>query len=247
MDVLGRNRKAFAGQAKGFSPEGDTFGDAEEIRWMLAELPLESAHTALDIATGTGEFARALSKQVALVIGIDATETMLKEGESYLRERGIDNISFRLAVAEALPYEDQSFDVVTSRFAFHHFADPKPVLSEMTRVCRPGGHVLVVDIVPPDPSAETEYNYYEWLRDDSHTRCLAERELQTFYALFGLDAVSARSRDKEIELLKWLDFARPPEEHRQEVLRAIEAELGGGTRTGLRALQEGRHTILHAS
>ena len=206
---------------------------------MLEKLPLDSAHTALDVATGTGEFARALSKRVASVVGIDATETMLKEGERYLRERGIDNISFQGGVAEALPYEDESFDVVTSRFAFHHFADPKPVVSEMARVCKRGGYVLVVDIVPPDTSAETEYNYYEWLRDDSHTRCLAERELQTLYALFGLDAVSARSRDTEMPLLEWFDFARTPEERRQEVLQAIEAELGGGTRTGLGPFKKG--------
>ena len=98
---------------------------------------------------------------------------------------------------------------------------------------------MIVDIVPPELPAETEFNYYEWLRDDSHTRCLAEEELQTLYALFGLDVVSSRSRNKEMQLLEWLDFARTPEQHRQEVLRAIEAELGGGTRTGLRPFKTG--------
>ena len=57
-----------------------------------------------------------------------------------INQAGIDNISFQKGVVQELPFEDESFDIVSCRYAFHHFADPKPVISEMVRVCKTGGH-----------------------------------------------------------------------------------------------------------
>ena len=233
MDTLERNQKAFSGQAKGFSSDGGTYADAEGIAWMLQELPLSGSEKVLDIATGTGEFARALAPHVASVIGLDATDAMMEQGKRFVAGAGIENIEFRKGVVQALPFEDESFDVVSSRYAFHHFADPKPVISEMVRVCKTGGHVIIVDIVVPDESLAAEYNYHEWLCDQSHTRCLGFDEFCSYFGLFGTDVVSARSRDLEEELVEWMDFSLTEKEHREQILRAVSAELKGGPKTGL--------------
>jgi len=187
----------------------------------------------LDVATGTGEFARALAPHVSVVIGLDATDAMLERGESFVRKHGIANITFQKGVVENIPFEDETFDIVSSRYAFHHFADPKPVLSEMTRVCRKGGHLIIVDIVVPDESAAAEYNYYEWLCDQSHTRCLELAELRSLFRLFGLEVISARTRDIEESLLEWMDFSLTESRHRESLLRAVGDELKGLARTGL--------------
>jgi ubiquinone/menaquinone biosynthesis C-methylase UbiE len=233
MDALERNRLAFAGQSQGFSSEGHTYADEEDLAWMLAALPLSADLEVLDVATGTGEFARALAPHVARVTGIDATDAMLEKGERFVRQHEISNITFQKGTVEDLPFESESFDTVTSRYAFHHFADPKPVLSEMARVCKKGGHILVVDIVLPERETAAEYNYYEWLCDQSHTRCLEFDELRSYFRLFGLEVVSARSRDYEEAVVEWMDFSLTQDRHREAILLALREELKGGTKTGM--------------
>lgn len=233
MNILEKNRKAFEAQAIRFSPDGKTFADDEELQWMLADLPMSPDLTALDVAAGTGEFARAMATYVSKVIALDATEAMLTKGRDFVRENAIKNVEFRKGVAEDLPFDDATFDIVASRYAFHHFADPKPVLSEMVRVCKTQGYIITVDIVVPDNDTATEYNYYEWLRDDSHTRCLRFPEFQSLYRLFGLEIHSAKCREVEESVTEWMDFALTPEERQKAIVGAIEQELDGGAKTGL--------------
>ncbi|MCH8891478.1 MAG: methyltransferase domain-containing protein [Myxococcales bacterium] len=233
MDTLDRNRQAFEGQAKGFSSQGDTYADEAGLVWMLAELPLSADAAALDVATGTGEFARALAPHVSNVIGLDATDAMLERGKQFIRQSGIENIAFQKGIVEKLPFDEQAFDIVASRYAFHHFEDPEPVLSEMARVCRTAGHVIVVDIVVPEESMAEEYNYYERLCDPSHTRCLDFTELQSLFRRSGLEVISARQRDIEESVLEWMDFSLTQEKPREEILHALNQELEGRTRTGL--------------
>lgn len=237
-NTLERNQKAFTEQSRGFSLDGETYADAEGLAWMLAELPLSPGAEALDIATGTGEFARALAPRVARVTGLDATDAMMEQGRKFVAQAGIPNIDFQKGTVQELPFEDESFDIVSSRYAFHHFADPKPVISEMIRVCKRSGHVIIVDIVVPDASTAAEYQYYEWLCDPSHTRCLESEEFQAYFRLFGLEVVSARTRPLAEELIEWMDFSLTEEAGRKEILRAVRDELNGGPKTGLSPREE---------
>ena len=238
MDTLEKNQKAFTGQSQGFASDGDTYADAEGLAWMLKDLPVSPDAVALDIATGTGEFARALAPQVTTVIGLDATDAMMEQGKKFIEQAGIENVSFQKGVVQNLPFDDETFDIVASRYAFHHFADPKPVISEMVRVCKTGGHAIIVDIIVPDESTAAEYNHYEWLCDQSHTRCLGYEEFQTYFRLFGMDVVSARTRVLEENLIEWMDFSLTEKEHREEILRAVRAELNDGPMTGLSPYEE---------
>ena len=161
---------------------------------MIEDLPVSPDAEVLDVATGTGEFARALSPNVRSVVGLDATDAMMARGEKFIQQAEIENVSFKKGVAQDIPFEDGVFDVVSSRYAFHHFADPKPVIAEMVRVCKPGGHIIIVDIIIPDQTTAAENNYYEWLCDQSHTRVLNPGEFETYLRLFGVNVISARTR-----------------------------------------------------
>ncbi len=238
MNTLETNQKAFTAQSRGFSHDGETYADAEGLAWMLKDLPVSPDAEALDIATGTGEFARALAPHVAKVVGLDATDAMIERGRTFIEQAGIENISFEKGLVQELPFEDETFDIVSSRYAFHHFADPKPVISEMARVCKTGGHLIIVDIVVPDESAAAQYQYYEWLCDPSHTRCLGSEEFQSYFQLFGMEIVSARPRVLAEELHEWMDFSLTQKERREEILRAVSAELAGGPKTGLSPREE---------
>jgi SAM-dependent methyltransferase len=239
LGTLDRNQSAFTDQSKGFASEGDTYADAEGLAWMLADLPTSTDAVALDVATGTGEFARALAPHVASVTGLDATDAMLETGRAFIGQHGIENILFQKGIVESMPFESESFDLVATRYAFHHFAEPRIVLSEMARVCKKGGHVILVDIVVPEAETAAEYDYYEWLCDRSHTRCLGFEEVCSLFRLFGLDVVSARTRDIEEAALEWMDFSLTRAEDREEILLALAEELRGGAKTGLAPYERG--------
>ena len=82
MGTLEKNQRAFTAQSAGFTSDGNTYADPEDLEWMLAELPLAADCKALDIATGTGELARALAPRVGTVVGLDATPAMLEMNSS---------------------------------------------------------------------------------------------------------------------------------------------------------------------
>jgi demethylmenaquinone methyltransferase/2-methoxy-6-polyprenyl-1,4-benzoquinol methylase len=102
---------------------------------------------ALDVATGTGDLAVALSERVGPdgeVIGSDFSERMLE-----LARQKAPAIRFETANALDLPYEDESFDAATVGFGARNFSDLPKGLREMTRVVRPGGRVVVLEITTP--------------------------------------------------------------------------------------------------
>jgi demethylmenaquinone methyltransferase/2-methoxy-6-polyprenyl-1,4-benzoquinol methylase len=111
----------------------------------LARLP--PGGRALDVATGTGDLAIALKRRVGPrgeVVGSDFSPGML----ALAREKA-PAVRFELANALELPYEDDSFDAATVGFGARNFADLARGLSELVRVVRPGGRVVVLELTTP--------------------------------------------------------------------------------------------------
>lgn len=155
-----------------------------------------------------------------------------------LDEAGVGNVLFQLGEAGAMPFLDGSFDLAISRFAVHHFPDPAAVLAEMTRVCRPGGRVAIVDMVAAEPEHADAYNHRERLRDPSHTRALTAAELDSAMRGAGLEVVHFVERERPLPLQRWLAQTRPPEEVASQLRAELEAELSGGAPTGMRPHRE---------
>jgi SAM-dependent methyltransferase len=125
----------------------------------------------LDVATGTGHTAFALVPYVREVLATDITIEMLIEGRKLKTERGIQNVEFRLADAHDLPFEVETFDIVTCRRAAHHFVDIDRALCEMKRVLKNGGRLVIDDrSVPEDDFVDATMNRLDWLHDESHIR-----------------------------------------------------------------------------
>jgi demethylmenaquinone methyltransferase/2-methoxy-6-polyprenyl-1,4-benzoquinol methylase len=108
----------------------------------------------LDVATGTGDLALELAARVApdgVVIGADFSERMLelaRDKAAGAAPAGVET-RFEAANALALPYEDARFDAATVGFGARNFSDLRGGLAEMTRVVRPGGRVVVLEITTP--------------------------------------------------------------------------------------------------
>lgn len=109
---------------------------------LLSPLQLAPGQRVLDLATGPGEPALTIARQVAPdgeVVGVDLAENMVDIARRNAKEQGVDNVAFEAMDAEALDLDDASFDAVVSRFGVNLFTDPDQALAEAFRVLEPGG------------------------------------------------------------------------------------------------------------
>lgn len=151
--------------------------------------------TVLDVGCGAGHTAFALAAKAARVVALDRTGAMLDQTRRGAAARGLANVDVRTGDAEALPFEDASFDVVASRLAAHHFPHVERFVAEAFRVLRPGGRLLVSDSVSPESdAADTVLNAIELLRDPSHVRNHRVSEWQRHCAGAGFAESAALGR-----------------------------------------------------
>lgn len=122
---------------------------------------------ALDVATGTGNTAIALSVAGAEVTGLDVSPQMLKMAQGRAEEED-QTVRFVEGSAEAIPFEDATFDLVTARHAPHHFRDVSKFLAEVVRVLKPGGRFVMSDGISPTEEAKPWFDRWQTLRDRSH-------------------------------------------------------------------------------
>lgn len=125
-------------------------GMAEEMRIARLLLGLGPGDTVLDLACGPGNFSRQFARVVGpggLVVGVDASATMLERGAGELRGAGIENLALVRAGAGRLPFRDSSFDAVCCFAALHLFEDPFAALDEVRRVLAPGGRIALMTSV----------------------------------------------------------------------------------------------------
>jgi demethylmenaquinone methyltransferase/2-methoxy-6-polyprenyl-1,4-benzoquinol methylase len=109
--------------------------------------------TILDLATGTADLAISLAKHnpQAHIIGMDISEKMLEIGKEKVAKKGLaDQIELRFGDAAALPFEGNTFDAVTVAFGVRNFEDLDKGLSEIFRVLKPSGKVIILEFSMPE-------------------------------------------------------------------------------------------------
>jgi len=179
-------RDQFTRQATPFSTAAPIANEAA-LRMIIDAAQPGPDDTLLDVACGGGIVVCAFAPHLRHATGIDATPAMLERARALATEKGVANVTWQEGDVEHLPYADGAFSIVVTRFAMHHFLDPRAVFREMVRVCAPGGHILVVDTyVSDDPAQAAAFNRLEKLRDPSHARSLSLAELKSMFAAAGL-------------------------------------------------------------
>jgi SAM-dependent methyltransferase len=218
-------RDQFTRQAVPFSTAAP-IADQSTLAMLVAAADPGPDDTVLDVACGGGIVVCAFAPHVRHATGIDMTPAMLDRARRLAAETGITNASWREGNVAHLPWPDASFTIVVTRFAMHHFPEPRAVFAEMLRVCARGGRVVVADTyAASDPAKAAAFNRLELLRDPSHRRCLALAELQDLFRESGLGEPPAsfyELRDS-VENLLARSFPHPGDDKR--ILDLFEASI----------------------
>ncbi|WP_231617738.1 class I SAM-dependent methyltransferase [Novipirellula aureliae] len=114
------------------------------IRIGIASLNIEPGKEILEVGVGTGLSLDCYPRDIRLT-GVDLSEKMLEEAQNLIEERQWSHVEVEPGNAESLNFADDSFDVVTSFHTISVVSDPHAMMSEVVRVCRPGGRILLVN------------------------------------------------------------------------------------------------------
>jgi ubiquinone/menaquinone biosynthesis C-methylase UbiE len=163
-------RATFTARAEQYV-DSATHADPDRLARIVEAARPQPSWRVLDIGTGTGHTAFAFAPAVSWVVAVDLTEEMLKVAERVRKNRGYGNVEMQVADVHHLPFPDGAFDMVTCRRAAHHFSDIKGALSEMHRVLRPRGRLVIDDRASPeDDEVDAILHRLDVLHDASHVR-----------------------------------------------------------------------------
>jgi ArsR family transcriptional regulator len=137
----------------------ELFGDRFHLSAVAAFA--DSSWVIGDLGCGTGPVALALAPFVARVVAVDGSAAMLQAARRRLQ--GLDNIDLRRGELEALPIDDTRLDAAVLMLVLHHVPEPSRALAEAVRVLKPGGRLLLVDMLPHDRESYRHQMGHVWL------------------------------------------------------------------------------------
>jgi ubiquinone/menaquinone biosynthesis C-methylase UbiE len=184
----------------------------------------KQSDSVLDIACGTGIVSCEFAKIASQVTGIDLTPAMIEQAKILQKNNNLNNITWRIGNVSSLPFDDNLFSIVVTRYSFHHIIEPKKVLEEMKRVCVPGGKIIIIDVTP-DKDKVDAYNQVEKLRDSSHVKALTFSELERMMNDAGLINLKAEHHDLEMELEKILQSSFPNPKDIDKIKQSFKDDL----------------------
>ena len=135
--------------AEYFGDARDFWWNEDSLRWLLGRWRIDEARTVLDVGCGVGHWGRLLGRvlpEECSFTGVDREPLWAEKAAARTEGLGLAHrFRYQVGRAEELPFEDNSFDLVTCQTVLMHLRDPGVVLREMTRVARPGGLLLVAE------------------------------------------------------------------------------------------------------
>jgi ubiquinone/menaquinone biosynthesis C-methylase UbiE len=221
--------------------------DHQRIRHMLNFAKLPADLRILDIGTGIGLLPLLLAEDGAKqLVGIDISPEMLEQAE-YLRlsrnNEAAVRVTFRLAPAHALPFREESFDAVTCRLVLNHVRRPERIIKEIVRVLRPGGILILAELLGVDnPVKRATQNAIEERRNAAHVAARGVEQYNKLLTDAGLQIEAKEVISFERELEEWLAIYYADRAESAVVREMIEAGLETDA-AGINARRQGNTLV----
>lgn len=202
-DFKALSRERFGAFAQTYV-DSATHASGPDLERLLALADPQPGWRALDIATGGGHTALRIAPRVRSLIAADLALPMLKAARAHAAAQGIAGIDYVAADAEALPFPDAAFDLITCRIAPHHFPNAFAFMRECARALKPGGRLVIQDHVNPDERAAAAWlDSFERLRDPGHHRIYTEAEWRGLFLDVDLIVDQVETLRRAAHLLTW--------------------------------------------
>ncbi len=183
----------------------------EDLRDLAAFVAGQDAARALDLGCGGGHVSFTIAPHVTAVVAYDLSDEMLAAVDAEARTRGLTTITTQRGPAESLAFDDETFDIVVTRFSAHHWYDMPAGIAEAYRVLKPGGIAAFIDVVAPENAAlDTFLQSVELLRDASHVRDYTIAQWHTTLATAGFQITRTIPRRLHLEFSSWIARMQTP-------------------------------------
>lgn len=141
----------------------------------------------LDIGTGTGYLAFPLAEKypISKVYGIDIAEMIIEKNNKIVKEREISNLFFEVFDGLKYSFDDEKFDLIVTRYAFHHFPNAEDAIQQMNRILSKGGKVLVSDPMRNDKDVNGIIDEYMKVKKDGHIQFYSSNQLDELFISNG--------------------------------------------------------------
>jgi len=185
--------------------------DDKHLEVILDLVKTGDYESILDIGTGTGYLAFPLAEMYpnAKVYGIDIAEVIMEKNQETVKESGISNLTFLAFDGLEYPFEEESFDLIVSRYAFHHFPQVEDSLKQMYRLLKKGGKVLISDPMRHPTDAKGVIDDFMGIKQDGHIQFYSPEELEALFVGAGFA--------KEAQVITDMKFPFPPKQEYWEL------------------------------
>jgi ubiquinone/menaquinone biosynthesis C-methylase UbiE len=217
--------------------------DLDMIRQLVSAY---SPKLVLDAGCGAGHTAVTVAPYAESVIAFDLTPSMLTQVEVLAKEKSLDNVSVRQGDVEAMPFEDSYFDTIVTRYSAHHWPNLLTALQECARVLKPGGRLIVSDVIAPEDAArDTFLQTIELLRDPSHVRDHSVHQWKALLAEAGFKADVVKLWQVPLHFDEWVTRINTPALN-IEMLRSLFDGASSEIRSAMQLREQHDFTIYGA-
>ena len=223
---------SFTLQAQEFEKPAMHFSNREYLDYCVSATAPSATDSVLEVAAGTCALGRSLAPFTQTVTCLDTTSAMLETGKREAEKSQLNNMVFVKGRAEELPFLDNSFDIVISRLAFHHFPDTERPFQEMARVLKTDGKLILIDMEAPEEKLRTTRDKIESLRDPSHIKNLNQAELLRLFADHSLSIMKCEETTIPVSLENWMGLTKTPPLTRTKIISYMESDIKGEAKTG---------------
>lgn len=165
----------------------------------------------LDLGCGGGHVSYQIAPFAEQVTAYDLTAEMVQLVVEQAKQKKLNNIWGQQGAAEQLKFEDEYFDCVISRYSAHHWQNVRHAMSEIFRVVKPSGKVILVDILgTQQPILDTFFQSIETIRDPSHVRNYSLSEWTNFAEYAGFQIETIEKQYLDLEFKSWVERMQTP-------------------------------------